>query len=484
LAKIASTLLFISLFFFSCEEDINTVGFKPDRGRFRVRYAEIELPSSVMLTGPLVTSNFSGDSQTPRLLVGDYTDEKFGKINAEAYMQFRPSSVTALPSDAALESLELQLTFDYYNYGSQNPAGIEFSVHELTDSLITESTYYNSSTTDYSPAIIGTASYYVDPVYFNDRAVKNLDPDTTKRTIDVLKIPLSQSYADKLFLSAKGNTDEFTSFRKFRRIFKGLAIKSNATNTIVGFNPSYSTTGNYRSRLIMYYRYADSSTGASTRGKLEFYIYQDQSGSISYSKISADLSGSPLQSMDELYKSFYPDGDTRFLQAGNAVVTKFDLSQFFSYTDTISNVLINSAELVIDPVETSSYKLPDNIGVRILNVKNQFLTTSDTIPSEVNGQIVTDANGLLILGEASSSTSVSIRSLLLSQTDNINKYNQSFTRYFQSLYSISDKTKRPMQYALVPISPRPGRSVNRLVFNKNNFKLRLYFTTPTGSKKE
>src|SRR6478609_9459811 len=91
-----SLLFFVSAFiFFSCEDELSTIGFKPDENRFKVSFKEIELPSSVFISGPVITSNHGGDNLTPRVLVGNYTDEKFGKVSSVGYIQFRPSSANA-----------------------------------------------------------------------------------------------------------------------------------------------------------------------------------------------------------------------------------------------------------------------------------------------------------------------------------------------------------------------------------------------------
>ncbi len=493
LAK-TSLLFFVIVFLFSCEEDVNTVGFKPDRNSFRVRYAEIELPSSVIMPGGVITSNKSGDGETPRLLVGSYLDNKFGKVTAESFIQFRPSSpTTVLPPDAVLQSLVLSVSLDYYNYGSRDASTVNFYVHEVKDSLITEGRYFNNSVVDYDPAVIGTVSKTIDPVSFDDAFTKNADADATNNVIDSLLIPINSTYANNLFQLAKtillvpnsttGKNDTTTTanyytFRKFRRIFKGLSITSDATNKIIGINPSYVAAGLSRSKLVLTYSY---KSGTKT-GKIEFSTYSSE-GSISFSRITADRAGSSLQSVDELYKPFYPDGDNRFVQSGSPIVTKIDFSKYFSYTDTIKNLLINSAEIVINPDETTSYKMPDNIGFRVLNAKNDYVKSTDTIPSLYTGFIVSDAEGYLVLGEGTTSGS-SISNLALTQTNNVYSYNALLSRYFQFLYSVTDKTQRLSQYALVPVAPRFGKSVNRLIFNQNNLKLKLYYTTPVAAEKK
>ena len=489
-----SLIFFVSAFIFSsCGDDLNTIGFKPDKNRFKVSYREFELPSSVFLAGPVNTSNHGGDGSgsTPRILVGSYTDDKFGKISAEGYFQFRPNSANAaIEPNANLESLKLNLSFDYYHYGSANATNMNFYIHEVMDSLITEQNYYQNADVNYSPAVIGSGAYGITPSSFDDRALANADDITTNNVYDTLTIPLDQAYAEALFQLAKSKSNDYLNFRKFRRIFKGLVIRSENGNQVVGFNPSYAATGIPRSRMIMSYTYLDTAKASSTKGqiikkKIEFVPFADANdfGTLSFSKITADRSGTPFQNVNEtdLYRALFPDGDNRFVASGTPIYTKFDISGFFSFSDTISNMLINSAEIVIDPVETSSFNAPNSLFLRMLNKKDQFLITTDTLSGRYTGYVLSDTDGNLIVGQGVGSSGTAT-TLVFSQTDNVPAYKATLTNYFQNLYSFTDKSVRLSQYALVPSTPAKGKALNRLVFNKEKLKLRIYYTTPLTKK--
>jgi Domain of unknown function (DUF4270) len=494
LAKASLLLLFLPFVFLSCEDELSTIGFKPDQSRFNVSYVEIDLPSSVFRPASVPTFNRGNDGVTPRILVGSYQDNDFGKVTAEGLFQIRPSSSNAesLPDNAVLESLKLILSFDHYHYGDNSPVNIDFYVHELTDSLITEAPYYNSSVIDYSPTVIGTGSYGVTQSIFDERYALNNDTDATNdaNTYDTLVVELSSSYAEALFQFAKENSADYKSFRKFRRMFKGLAIRSNAINQIVGFNPSYSYTAAKdsrpnRSRLELNYRYTKDD-GSTAKDKIEFVPYADGSnnGSISFSKITAERTGTSLQEIDQNYKSFYPAGDKRFVSAGDPILTSFDISNFFSFADTVNNLLINSAELVIDPIETSVYTPPASLKIRPLNTANRFKSASDTIASQYGGVLVNDVGtGYSMIGEGSGNNVVA-RTIDLKKVDNVSSYKGSFTRYFQALYAIKDPKLRLLKYAMIPNTPSIGKSMNRFLFDKNKLKLRIYYTTPSTKKEE
>jgi len=516
LAKASLLFLFLAFIFFSCGDDLSTIGFKPDENRFKVAYAEIDLPSAVYKQGPLITSNRGGDNLTPRLLVGSYLDEKFGRVTAEAYMQIRPyignptftgTSSPNLPDGATLESLVLNLSFDYYQYGSSAISNINFYVHEVTDSLITEQVYYNNSSVDYSPSPIGVSLYGIDPTAFTDKYNRKYDGDVSNDNLnelvqDTLSINLGRAYAESLFAAVRDNADSYNFFRKFRRQFKGLVVRSDAFDKIVGFNPSFTpttvspsntntagmliSTNNvpiFKSRLVLYYNFPDPSGTGTKRGKVEFALYADPSGygAVSFSKIKAERAGSALQSIDQFYKDFYPDGDNRFVQSGDPITTKFDISNFFSFADTVSNMLINSAELVIDPIDGPAYTPPNTLLVRVLNTKNHFLTLSDTLSAQYTGVIVPDKDGYLVLGEGVSTSAV-VKKMGISSSDGIYRYRGSFTRYFQTIYALKDSTQWIRYHSLVPGDPLAGHSTNRLVFAKDKLKLRIYYTTPSTKK--
>jgi hypothetical protein len=479
-----SLLFFVAVFiFFSCGSDLNTIGFRPDENRFKVSYKEFELPSSTLLAEPLVTSNVGGDGATPRVLVGSYTDEYFGKVESAAYLQLRPSSLNGtVPANATLESAVLNLSFDYYHYGTNDPIDMNFYVHEITDSLITSQKYTSDAVIDYSPVPIGLATYGISPSGFDQRSAINTDADLTNNAYDTVTIALDRTYAESLFQNAKANTNDYLLFKNFRRIFKGLAIRSEAATQIVGINPSYVATGNPRSRLIVNYNYTDDA-GAAQKGVLYYFLYEDPTGlaSVSFSKIKSDRTNTPFQGILDLHKELYPDGDNRFVEAGDPIATKFDISDFFSFSDTIPNMLINSAEIVIDPLDATLYKVPNNLALRVLSSKNHFLLSTDTISSLYTGLVVSDKDGNLLLG-LGTGTSASIKTLLLTLTNNVYTYNSLLTQHFQVLYSIKDHTQRLTRYALVAVDPAIGKSVNRLVFNKKSLKLKIYYTTPSTKK--
>jgi hypothetical protein len=486
----SSLTFFLFLVLFSCTEDPSTIGFKGADSRFKVYYKELNIPTSVVLTDSLLTSvNGQLTNATRRLLVGKYTDPEFGVVEAEAYTQFSANDPTLIiPADAILESAVLNLTFDYYYYGSNNSSFQNFYVHELTDSILSEQPYYSTSSMAYDPTPIGVGSYIIDPPVFDTFLAQNLDKDATNDRVDTLSITLDDNYAKKLFELASSGTTDYTLFKKFRRIFKGFAIRSDGSEKLVGFDPYYDDKTNYRSRLLIYYKYPDvNNPGTYLKRMIKYSLFSVTAGIgvQGYSRIKSSHSGTLVQDLD-VHKDYYPSNGLRFVEAGNPIFTKLDFSDFIKFSDTLSNMIINSAELVIDPIEAQQFPLPFNLGLKVLTDKNRFIKTSSGIPAYYTGLIVGGSDGDLIVGEQLSATELTEKfNLSLSQnTDGTYKYNEFFTSFFQRLYFYRNEDDRLLKYGLVSSFPAMGKSVNRFIFNKDKLKLKLYYTLPTTEKNQ
>jgi hypothetical protein len=485
----SNLLFFLSLIILSCTEDPSTIGFKGPDSRFKVYYKEIDIPTSVIGTDSLITSNdLQLTNATKRLLVGTYTDDVFGVTKAETYTQFAPTKL-AFPKGSIVESVNLNLTFDYYYYGDHTASVQTFYIHELRDSLVSHQPYYFNSKVDYYPLPLGQVTRDVIPQSFEDLMGLNTDSDTKNNVIDTLTVTLDKSFGERLLAYSIDDSMSYRDINKFKRAFKGFAIRSDGNEKIVGFNPTYSSTGLFKSRLVVYIQYPDKTTGTMKKSFVEYYFFFGSStrGVTGFSKIEVSRAGSDLQVLDnQLHKEIYPANDLRYVQAGTPVFTKLDFSNFAKFTDTLSNMIINSAELVLDPVQPQEFPLPSNLGFKVLTEKNRFRKATSAIPSYYSGLIVADNDGELVVGERLSASELSKKfNLILSQnTDGTFKYNEFFTGFFQRLYYYRSDNNRFLKYGLISSSPGMGKSVNRLVFNKDKLKLKLYYTLPTTEKNQ
>lgn len=491
--RIAALCILVFVFLVSCKDELNTIGFKSSIQKIKVSYAEIDLPSSVMITDSLATYNQPTFTATQRWLLGHYHDDKFGDISSSVIFQLRPTQPGfVMPDDATLNSVSLVLTADYYFYGPTTPGKVSFAVHELTDSLTSYTTegdptkqYYFNTEVPYNPTPIGTGEFSVDPEIFKTSLQEDSVFTTTKDSsylhIDTVEVILSNTYANSLFDLVKKGGDNYTAFTKFRRIFKGFTlIPDPSSDFIIGLNPDHEKGKLTVSRVKM--TYTTSSSGASQTKVLEFDLYKftdlllGTSYNIGFSKISADRSGTDLSQLSVPYQTVAFSSGQRYIQAGNPVATKLDFSKFFEFSDTIPNFSINSAELAIVGVSKDSFDPPTTLTLRILRPNNHY-DNSNYVTQNYIGRLGKDKEGRLVFSGDDGNQ------FKLKRSENGGEYAYSgfLTSYLQAAHAESDTT-RYVSYAIIPYAPEFQKSVNRLQFSSDNVKLRLYYTTPVGEK--
>lgn len=421
----------------------------------KVYYAEIPLESSVLLMDSLRTTNFTGE--TNRILAGSYIDPVFGPTQAQSIMQFRPSSLsTVLPANAVFDSIIFKMRFDFYTYGTLGETTQSFDVYELTKELSLKDDYFFNSNVTYSHSSLGSNSFDVNYDFF-----KKEYEDTDKDSVLTLRIKLDNAFGERLFNAVNPEDVNYTDFDLFKAAFKGLAIVPQQSDKIVGFNP----TDFLNSTLTIHYH-----DGVDLK-TLSFEFTQ----CVTFSKIISDRSNTELSGLNQYFTDFDP-GPKRYTQGGSSIITKLDFSRFYDYMDTITNVMVNSAELEIPGVETSpTFKVPLGLSVSMLEPSNRFRILKDAQDS-LDYVLF---GGTLTLGDQSKFFVAQEPGKIFSanHSSTNNNYSGLPTLFVQKLYDL--KSKRFPYWAVRPLSPQPGKSVDRAVFPKENIKLKIYYTRAT-----
>lgn len=509
--RFAGSTFLALIFLVSCKEDeTSLLGFKNTSDKFKVTYQEVPVASSVMRIDSVLTYNNISQSANPRLLVGRYVDNTFGTISAEAYTQFGPvNSSINIASSATLVSAFLVLSPDFYQYGDGVSSSNTFTVHELLDSIphITSPVnelpksiqgvpgyqpFYFSSSIPYDPTPIGSTIYSIDPSGYDQKVddMKNNPDKLDHKTIDTLKIPLNATFSNKLFSLAKNKTADYTTLSRFRRIFKGLVIRPGATDTkVVGFNPDIDSTTFSKSRLILTYDEPDATTGGNVRKTIDFSIFN--TGLIGFSKITADRSGTPLAALPDPGVEVELDG-TRYYQSGNPITTKINFNKFLEFADTIPNLVFNSVQLTIDVDDATPHTPPPSLRLRYLNASNEFINFNSAVDTDATfplyPSMTADEDGWYVIGQKINQLVTGSFFDLIYNAEN-QSYTADLTDFFQTLYEVKDAEFRYTNFALVGFAPqkvgtapRIGKSVNRTVFNKDNVKLKIFYTVPAVTK--
>jgi hypothetical protein len=462
--RIGQLMMAVALFFLSCEEETTFLGY-PGDPRFNVFYTEIPVPSSVYLHDSVITSNYYTESIN-RFLVGKYDDDLFGPTSSAAYTQFtrlggQPDSLTF----GMYDSISIQLSFDFnYLYGASDATPQEIAVYELDESLDRYDSfprYYSSSTVALKPSPLGTKTFKVDPAIFKEIVEDKIDTTIT------IRFKLDDELGMRLFEKIVTYRDSSSSFfyEEMRNSIKGLAITPTQGNKILSFNPTST-----QSKVIVHFHINKKDS-----------VLLGFSGLTSFNHIEGDRSATELSGITEHYTDY--ETSQGYAQNGIALVTKLDFSKFLEMADTIPYMMINSAELVIDDVvEPPAYQLaPQNFVLRILDDENLFKVDNteqdalDILSYDFTVSSRASQGGSYVILDDTRQAPLNIP---YNATDK--KYNGFCTLFLQELYSNRRNNEVIFsKIALFPNSPSVGKSVNRVAFNKDSVKLRIYYTRPT-----
>jgi hypothetical protein len=460
-------LLAVALFFFSCE-DPTSIGFPNPNDKFEIHTIEIPLETSTMLVDSVITDNkITRDGVS---LVGRYQDNVFGTVTAESYLQFYSATGAQLPANAVFDSLTAQFRLNFYSYGLAGGVTTEkFTIHEITqDSLsrLSANPYFYNSSLQYDPTALAELSILVD----YDTLKKNLGLVAASRDTLVAYSRLSDEFGQRLFdMSQSSEFKTREQIRNFISQMKGLVLVPSESSAILGLD----LTPGFTNLILHYHTPADTL-------KAGFSFFSNGFNLPSFTHIETDRTGSPLA-------GFVPyqelnTGDQRYIQSGSAVITKVDLGNLYKVLDTLSNILVNSAQFVIDGVESpAGYPINDAIALRLMNENNLYANTALLTDRERYGNythIYPDGKYLGVLADNATPQAPAFATLGYSST---NKQLSTFASLFvQSLFANKSLPNRIPYLALYPVRPAINRSVNRTIFNKSSIKLKLAYTQPTN----
>lgn len=476
------TLMSVALFFLSCQEEVSELGYRNPNSKFKVLYCEIPLESTVLLRDSLRTSNYYFYSEPNRLLVGKYTDDRFGDITSTAVTQYFTTTATKLDASAVFDSVSLHLQFDLYHYGATAKTPQSIAIYKLEDAIGPDKkgNYFNN-TAVISGELLGTKSFTADVDDFDDFAKSSTDYDT----VITVKVPLSYGFGREIFAAAERYRDDendtlFVTGSKFREQFKGLVIKPETSDKVLGFAPGAAAT-----RLLLHYH--------TTKDTLALPL--ELVSGAAFNQIIAERGATELAQITEYHRDYLESSENRYVQSGTGILTRVDFTNYYNFLDTIPNILINSAELVVENVESSQFAPPGSLVLRNLNPSNNRfreykITAQDKIDSLLyrgyftmdyatgtSPAVVDDDFVYYIRGD---------RSNALAYSSSKRSYSGVFTMLLQQM-SIRGDDRTPLtSFVLYPGSDpsttpafRSGaKSLNRAIFPKSGIKLKVYYTKP------
>jgi len=476
-------VLAVALFFFSCEDETSLLGFKNPNDKFHVRYVDIPLNvSSVTAIDSMITDlrtivDPNGQTRVvDGLVVGQYQDPQVGKITAQSFITIFPTINNALQTTAVYDSVTVQFRLNGYGYGFSGSQQKTIKIHELTGDTLTvyngNRYYANSPAPQYSAEPLGEAVISVQ----YDSLLKQSALSSTQQDTLLIKGKLTDEYGARLFEAVRAGFASSAEYNTFRSKIKGLALLPGEEPGALGFTVAGSS-GQFSRVILHYHTLTDAGAVDDT---LTRTFGTELS---SFTKIDADRTGTELAGIVP-YQNIDPLSGLRYVQSGAAVITKLDLTPFYAFADTVDNILINSAELVIEDVSGSAgYEPHSALMLRLMNSTNdQFLNNRIAADREQGAMyyVLSSSNEPYYFAAAEAAP-VPVPASLVYNDEN-NSFSGFMTNFAQSLFvnKVRDdgsvNENRLKHLALFPVSPPAQRSTSRTIFSKEKVSLRIFYT--------
>lgn len=273
-------------------------------------------------------------SKTISHLLGAYTDGVFGSTQSAIFTEFSLGgsfnvSFGQTGDVLVADSIVLSMKYD----AEFGPGGsFNLTIHELSEDLDNDHSYYSNQTASYSPTVL-----------FERTINPNLDDSVTvdgTKEGPQLRIPLDISLANKLI---NASPSDLTDDPALQAYFNGLAfiatmdskssgVKSNGisnTGGMVGLNLTAGIT-----RLTLYYRNL-------TQNDTNTYDFVINSECQRFTHFKHSFTGTEVEKQ---LNGTHTDSSTLFVQAMGGAITEIDLSSIKALNDS-GFVLINKGEL-------------------------------------------------------------------------------------------------------------------------------------------
>jgi hypothetical protein len=259
----------------------------------------------------------------------------------------------------------------------------------------------------------------------------------------------------------------------FKNQIKGLALLPGEEPGIVGINV-INSLGQFSNVTIHYHTLTEGGDIADTLRRTLGFEYA------SFTRIEADRMGTELDGLQP-YQSAEPLTGQRYIQSGAPVITKLDLTPFYEkFADTVENIVIIEAEMVIDNVQAPGGIDPHStLMFRLMNNNSDlFLNNHIAADREIAADyfVLSSQSEYYYFAATDGSQAAS-----LSYDAEKARYSGFMTLFAQSLFQNKNdddgiNENRLKYLAILPASPPVARSVTRTLFQQENVKMRVTYT--------
>ncbi|GEM_PF-2602852 len=433
-------ILGLALFLFACEEP-GEIGLElePDTGDFFASYIEIPIKTSVGLSEPYLTSDST--HRISIINVGNSEDETFGSRELVGYSNlYVQGGVGKIPSTADYDSIDLRVfATNFRGDRSNSNLPSKLMVHQILEQVNRE----NTISDEYQYEMLPLAEFDLD----------SLEEESTKS----LRKKLSDDLGMQIFDEAQ--KDSLTN-SELREVIEGLAFKLDNTNELLlGIDPFRETS------LNIYYHY-DPDTARVMR-----ILMTD----IQSFNVSTDYTGLELQNLTANNQT-YSNTENLYFNSYDGIFSELDFTPVLNLSDSLGPIIINGADLTFEdiPVDTI-YPIPASLyafeKASGFPYKSMAFFQPDAIEVQF-GQYLQFQMSYTLYPQDSVNGNYFV-SNTISNEYTPDTRGPAFEDFIQYLVTASDAAEKSK---IILYSPGVGRTYNQLHFNKDNVKLKIYFS--------
>lgn len=299
------------------------------------------------------TENVSSVSSTNLYMVtvGNMNDSIFGISNFDFFTQLSLTTESQTwGSNAIADSVVLNLC--YSGYYADTTEYLNVKVFELTEAMLSDTTYKSNQSFEYDPTILADLSFSPRPL---------TSPDTILDR-GVLRIPVNPSLGNKFI----ENEASMVNNTKFKEFFKGLYIdceKTNAAGAICYFNPTHSYT------YLRVYYHNDTDT--------LFYDFGISSTDVWVNHFQHDYTG---------HENIFEDNSRFYVQGSAGTKVWIDFPNIKEWADAQEgHVVINEAKLILTGAVTDTAMYTPPASLILVGEKHDTDTTYVYLPDQYEG---------------------------------------------------------------------------------------------------
>jgi len=294
-------------------------------------------------------------------------DAVFGQVHADGYFSIVPPNSMIYPfyrkdSIIAIDSVILSLAYEGL-YGDTNTTSTlrVFEISQRAGYVDTTLYRYDHPSFATTNQELGSKSFLLKRLKDTLTLIRRRD---TTKVVNVLRIPLANSFGTRLstYDTTQTSNGGYRNDSLFKSLFRGLAILSDNTgNGLTYVNPTSTNT-----KLIVYYRV--NKNGAVDTTFTEFYHSKTTQANL-VKRIPGGEWASYLvnnqTSDDKVFIAASPGSGATIKIPG---------------LDTLSNVVIHKAELILSPLATGqqgSFDFPPSLLLDRINTRGDTALTFD-----------------------------------------------------------------------------------------------------------